>query len=200
MSIVRWEPFPELMPLRRAMDRLFEESFIRPTRLLGVLGEAPVLPIDMYQTANEVVVKTALPGVDPEDIDISITGDTLTISGEIEAEEEVKKEDYICQECRYGAFSRSVLLPSGLKTDKAEATFEHGVLTLTIPKAEEIKRKSVKVKAKAKAAKEAVEGKAETKPAKAAKVTVEGKVEAKPAKAEAKPEAVVEGKTVEKKS
>jgi HSP20 family protein len=108
----------------------------------------------MYQTANEVVVKAALPGAKPEEVDITITGDTLTIKGEAKVEEETQREDYFYQEHRYGAFSRSVTLPSGLDSDKAEASFENGFLTLTIPKSEQVKPKQVKVKPKG-----AVEGK-----------------------------------------
>jgi HSP20 family protein len=96
------------------------------------------------------VVKAALPGLKPEDVSIDITSETLTIRGENKAEQEIKKEDYLYQERRYGAFSRSLVLPSGLKPDKAEATMEDGVLTLTIPKAEGVKPKAIKVKAKEK--------------------------------------------------
>ena len=91
--------------------------------------------MDIYQTPNEVVVKAALPGLKPEDVNIDIAGDTLTIKGESKAEQEIKREDYLYREKRYGAFCRSVLLPSGLKADKAEATMEDGILTVTIPKA-----------------------------------------------------------------
>jgi HSP20 family protein len=150
MAIERWHPFTELMSLRQAMDKLFEDSFVRPSRTLATLGEVTVPALDIYQTANEVVVKATLPGVTPDDVSIDITGETLTIKGETKAEEEVKKEDYLYQERRYGAFSRSVVLPSGLKTDKAEAAMEDGVLTLTIPKAEEVKPKAIKVKPKEK--------------------------------------------------
>ena len=148
MAIERWHPFTELMSLRQAMDRLFEDSFVRPSRVLAAFGETAMPALDVYQTPNEVVVKAALPGVKSEDISIDITGSTLTIKGEHKAEEEVKKEDYLYQERRYGSFSRSVVLPSGLKPDKAEATMEDGVLTVTIPKAEEVKAKTIKVKAK----------------------------------------------------
>jgi HSP20 family protein len=96
------------------------------------------------------VLKAALSGLKPEDVSIDITGETLTIKGESKAEQEIKKEDYLYQERRYGAFSRSVVLPSGLKTDKAEATMEDGILTLTIPKVEEVKPKNISVKAKEK--------------------------------------------------
>lgn len=91
-----------------------------------------------------------MPELKPEDVSIDITGETLTIEGETKAEEEIKKEDYLYQKRRYGAFSRSVVLPSGLKPEKAQATIEDGVLTLTIPKAEKVKPKAIKIKAKEK--------------------------------------------------
>jgi len=150
MAIERWQPFSELMSLRQAMDKLFEDSFVRPSRALAALGEVTAPALDVYQTANEVVVKATLPGLKPEDVSIDITGETLTIKGETKAEQEIKKEDYLYQERRYGSFARSIVLPSGLKPDKAEATIEDGVLTLTIPKAEEVKPKAIKVKAKEK--------------------------------------------------
>jgi HSP20 family protein len=150
MAIERWQPFSELMSLRQAMDKLFEDSFVRPSRALAALGEVTVPALDVYQTPSEVVVKATLPGVRREDVSIDITGDTLTIRGEAKAEEEIKREDYLYQERRYGSFSRSVVLPGGLKTDKADATIEDGVLTLTIPKAEEVKPKAIRVKAKEK--------------------------------------------------
>jgi HSP20 family protein len=150
MAIERWHPFTELMSLRQAMDRLFEDSFVRPSRALEALGEVAAPALDIYQTPSEVVVKAALPGVKPENVSIDITGETLTIKGGHKAEQEIKKEDYLYQERHYGTFSRSVVLPSGLKTDKAEATMEDGVLTLNIPKAEEVKPKAIKVKAKEK--------------------------------------------------
>jgi HSP20 family protein len=144
------------MSLRQAMDRLFEDSFVTPSRAFGTLATA--MPVDMYQTENEVVVKTALPGMKPEDVEITITGDTLSIRGEKKADEKVKREDYIYQEHRYGTFSRTVTLPAGLDTNKADANFEDGVLTLTIPKSEQVKPKQIKIKAKG-----AIEGKKEEK-------------------------------------
>ena len=146
-SLIRWEPFSDLVSLRDAMDRLFEDSFIRPRGLLAPLRAAD-LAIDMFETKDDVVVKATLPGLKPEDVEITITGDTLTIRGESKEESEVKEEDYIRKERRYGSFCRAVTLPSGLKSDKAEATFENGVLALRIPKSEEIKPKSIKVKTK----------------------------------------------------
>jgi len=144
---MRWEPFREIMSLRDAMDRLFEDSFVRPSRLWPELGRGE-LPVDMYQTANDVVVKASIPGLKPDEVDISITGDTLTIKGEHKEEKEVEEQDYFYRERRYGAFSRSLTIPVPVKTEKTEATFENGVLTVTMPKAEEVKPKQIKIKAK----------------------------------------------------
>jgi HSP20 family protein len=149
MSLIRWQPFTELMSLRQAMERLFEDSFVQPSHLWTELRRGE-LPVDMYQTKDEVVVKAALPGVKPEEVDISITGDVVTVKGEHREEQETKEENYLCREQRYGTFSRSVAIPVQVKGDKAEATFEDGILTLIIPKAEEAKPKQIKVKAKAK--------------------------------------------------
>jgi len=148
-SLIKWEPFSDLISLRDAMDRLFEESFVRMRGWPSILG-SETLAVDMYETADSVIVKTAVPGVKPEDIDITISGDLLTIKGETKLEEKVEKENYIRQERRYGAFQRSVQLPGSLVLDKAEANFEHGILTLTIPKSEEAKPKTIKVEAKKK--------------------------------------------------
>lgn len=145
MSLIRWEPFRDLISLREAMDRLFEEAFVRPWGTL-TRWEGPA--VDMYETENAVVVKAAIPGVDPKDVEISVTGDTLTIRGEIKKEEEVKEENYIRRERHYGSFCRSFLLPTKVVADDAEAVFENGVLTLTLPKAEEVKPKTIKVKTK----------------------------------------------------
>lgn len=147
-QLTRWEPFRDLISLREAMDRLFEESVVRPRT--GELAPQRMgnLAVDMYQTDEAVVVKTAIPGVDPEDVEISITGDTLNIKGETRVEEEVEEEDYVCRERRYGAFSRSLTVPVAIEADGAHAEFEDGVLTLTLPKAEEVKPKAIEVKAK----------------------------------------------------
>jgi len=138
-----------MLSLRDAMERLFEEPFFRPRGwLVPRLWEEETLAIDMYQTDEAVVVKTSVPGIKPEDIEITVTGDTLSIRGETRAEEEVKEEKYIRRERSFDAFSRQISLPRGLLTDEAEASFENGVLTITIPKAEEVKGKTIEVKVK----------------------------------------------------
>jgi HSP20 family protein len=100
----------------------------------------------MYETEDEIVVTAALPGVSPEDVEITITGDVLQIKGETKAEIAEEKANYLRQERRYGAFSRTIALAAPLQADKADAKFKNGVLTLSIPKADEAKPKSIKVK------------------------------------------------------
>jgi len=149
MNLVRWEPFNELVTLRQAMDRLFEDSFVRLPHP-GDGNEGLFTPaVDIYDTPEKIGVKASMPGVKPEDIDISIDQDNLVIKGETRYEQEIKDEKYVRRECHYGTFARSIALPAGLKIDKAEATMNNGVLTLEIPKAEEVKPRTVKIKAKA---------------------------------------------------
>jgi len=147
-DLVRWEPFRDMLSLREAMDRLFEQSFLRPGP--QGLGDTPVgmLPVDMYETDSSVVVNATVPGVKSEEIEVMITGDLLTIKGEFKSEEKTEKRNYVRQERRFGSFCRQVALPTGVDADKAKASFENGVLTLEVPKIEAAKAKSVKVVAK----------------------------------------------------
>jgi len=147
VTMMRWEPPREMVTLRQAMDRLLGESFVRPLSLWPQLELADV-PIDMYQTDKDVVVKATLPGVDAEDVEISIAGDILTIKGEHSEEEEVNEGDYIHRERRIGTFTRSVHLPVSVDSNKADAVFDKGVLTVTLPKKEESKPKKIKAKHK----------------------------------------------------
>jgi HSP20 family protein len=149
MTMQRWEPFREVMTLRNAMDRLFEDSIVRPERFWVDADGGSLLPLDIYQTDEDVVVKASLPGFKPEEVDISITGDTLTIKGEHQEDQEVKEENYLLKERRYGSFTRTLTLPVEVKSEKAEASFDNGVLNLTLPKAEEVKPKQIKVQPKA---------------------------------------------------
>jgi len=148
MSITRWEPFKDMMALRDAMDRLFEDSFVRPgPRWMVPAGESRCgLPIDAYITDEELVITASVPGVKPEDVEITLEGDTLTIKGEINGP--LDNVNYMVQERAYGKFQRTLRLNIPVQADKAEATFSQGVLTLVIPKQEEIKPKSIKVTSK----------------------------------------------------
>jgi HSP20 family protein len=136
-----------MMTLREAMARLFEESLVSPRRREWLAPAEGGPALDVYETEDAVVVKSNVAGVKPDDVDISISGNTLSISGQIKVEE-VTEGDYIRRERRYGGFSRSVALPEDVNADEAEAEFEDGILTLTIPKATEAKPKVIKVKGK----------------------------------------------------
>ncbi len=145
-SLIRWEPAREMMTLREAMDRLFDDAFTRPLSFGN--GNWSVPAVDMYQTDNEVVVKAALPGVKADEVQINVTGELLTIKGETKQEEEKKEKAYHIREQRWGAFERSIALPTQVVADKAKAEFENGVLTVTLPKAEEVKPKIISIKTK----------------------------------------------------
>jgi HSP20 family protein len=112
------------------------------------MGWAPA--IEVFEKEDKFVVKAELPGMKEEDIDISVVGDTLTIKGERKAESEVKEEDYYCCERSYGAFSHSIAVPSDVDAKKIEASYEDGVLEVSLPKAPEVKPKKIAVSAKKK--------------------------------------------------
>jgi len=127
------------------MDRVFDE-FLAPRVWRGE-GELS-FPVDMYETDDTVVVKAVLPGLRPEDVDISVTAEGLTIRGEVKHEEKVERENYYRQEIRYGMCARTLPLPTRVDHERAEAEFEHGMLTIRLPKAEEVRPKTIKIKAK----------------------------------------------------
>ena len=145
-NLTRWEPVREMMTLREAMDRLFDDAFTRPINLRDGGWSAPA--VDMYQTDDEVVVKVALPGFKADEVQINVTGDVLTLRGELKREQEEKDKAWHIREHRWGSFERSVALPTQVKADRANADFENGILTITLPKAEEVKPKMISVKAK----------------------------------------------------
>ena len=145
-NLTRWEPVREMMTLREAMDRLFDDAFTSPINLRDGGWSAPA--VDMYQTDDEVVVKAALPGFKTDEVQINVTGDVLTIRGEMKHEDEKKDKAWHIREQRWSSFERSVALPTAIVPDRAEASFENGILTITFPKAEEVKPKTISVKAK----------------------------------------------------
>ncbi|HEX2194926.1 MAG TPA: Hsp20/alpha crystallin family protein [Candidatus Limnocylindria bacterium] len=147
-NITRFDPFGEMVTLRQAMDRLFEDSIVSPLTTRGYNGGESVTPaLDVRQTPDEIVVTASLPGVKPDDVDITITGQTLSIRGEFKEEEKVNRDQYLYRERRFGTFHRQLQLPVRVQGEAASATFENGVLTLTIPKAEEVKPRQIQVKA-----------------------------------------------------
>lgn len=150
MSIVKWSPIKELEVMRRDMERLFEEFFepsARRRRWWPTPSEtgAIVPNINVYDRKNEVVIKAELPGVEKDNIDLTITKDSITLKGESKKDEEVKEEDYYSREINYGSFVRTIALPAEVESEKAKATFKNGVLEVVLPKKEEAKPKEIKV-------------------------------------------------------
>ena len=148
MAIQRWEPFAHLRRIEET-DRLWPHMF-RPFRFLPrYWDENGIVPIDMYHTDDALVVKATIPGYKPEDVELTVRDSELTLKGEVKGEKETKEEHYLMQESRFASFHRTVALPKGLNTERAEASYENGVLTVTVPKSEEVKAKTVKINVKA---------------------------------------------------
>lgn len=146
MTIIRrTSPLGDMLSLRSAMDRIFDDTFFRPVTTRSA-GEASfAMPLDIYTTADTLVVEAALPGVRPEDVDVSILGDTLTLTASSSRDESQELPGYHVREVRRGRFSRTVTLPGGLRTENATATFEHGMLKLSFPKAEQARPRQIPV-------------------------------------------------------
>jgi HSP20 family protein len=144
MALVPWRPFEDLGTLRREMDRLLERFF---GETLGL--ERPVgmwTPrADVTETKDSVTIKAELPGLEAKDVEVSLSGDMLTIKGEKKQEKEEKDEHHHLVERTYGAFSRMVRLPAPVAADKIKASFKNGVLTVTLPKTEEAKQKAIPI-------------------------------------------------------
>lgn len=146
-NLTRFDPLREMVSLRQAMDRLFEDSFVSPLSWRSLESDAISPALDVHQTADEIVVTASLPGIKPEDVEITLTGQTLQIRGELRADEKVERDQYLYRERRYGTFSRQLELPVRVEGDRSQATFENGVLTLRIPKAEEVKPRQIQIRA-----------------------------------------------------
>ena len=149
-GLMRFDPEREFLSLRDAMNRLMEESFVLPSMIGEVRGSGRSwgLAVDMYETNDNLLVKASVPGIKPEQLEVTVQGETLTIKGEAQEEQQREQGRYHVRERRQGAFSRTLALPFPIQNDKVQATFENGVLTLTLPKAEEIKPRTIKVQAK----------------------------------------------------
>ena len=147
-AITLWRPNRRMLSLHRPLDRFFDDWFERPSRLWLVPSWDEALPLDAYRENGNLIVKAEIPGVSPEDLDLTVKDGILTISGETRAEEKVEEENYIRRERTYGSFSRSLALPAEAEGDKAEAVFEDGVLTVSIPVADEPQPETIKIEVK----------------------------------------------------
>ena len=141
-NLTRWDPFREMLSMRSALDRMFENSLATQE---GFPQNAWNLALDVSENSDEYTLKASIPGIDPDDLNITFNNNVLTISGETKSEQEKEDERYHLRERRYGSFSRSVTLPSTVKGDEIQAGYDAGVLTLHIPKAEEARPKRISV-------------------------------------------------------
>jgi HSP20 family protein len=147
MTLVRRpSPFSELMTLRQAMDRLFDDTVFRPLSGYAGNGDISRLPLDVRTTADALIVEAELPGLKPDDVEITVENGTLTIRADDRRERTEEQGDWLVREIAPGSVMRTVTLPTGLEADKAEATFEHGVLTLRIPRSEQVKPRQIRIR------------------------------------------------------
>jgi HSP20 family protein len=141
-NVTRWDPFTDL---RTTMDRLFDEGFSRPWRFLQSPELESSFPVEVSETDQEVEVKASLPGMKPEDVEITVQNDVLSIKAQHRETTEDRKRDYHRREIRYGSYHRAFQLPVSVDVDKAEAHFDNGMLTLKLPKAEAVKPRQIKI-------------------------------------------------------
>ena len=139
----RWDPFREMMSMRRAMDRLIENSVSESGEWQGSEWG---LPLDVVEQEDQYIVKASIPGVKPEDLDITYNKGLLTIKGELKDESESEQGQYQMRERRYGTFTRTITLPSTVKAEDIQADYKDGILVLKMPKAEEVKPKRIPIK------------------------------------------------------
>ena len=142
-NLSRWDPFQDMLSLREAMNQLMEESFVRPTAAQNGKNFVPAL--DLSETGEGYLVEAALPGLKPEDVEITVENNVLTIKGETRQETDSKDRNFHRLERRFGSFQRTIGLPTTVKADAIQASLTNGVLRLEIPKAEEVKPRKISV-------------------------------------------------------
>ena len=145
MAIVRWEPFRDLVTAQRDFDRLFRGAFSSQLGETELSTRSWAPPVDIYETEDAIVLRAELPGVDPKEVEVRVEDNTLYLKGERKFEKEVKEQNYHRVERSYGSFARSFSLPNSIDADKVKAEFKDGLLTLTMPKREEAKPKTIKI-------------------------------------------------------
>ena len=145
MAIVRWEPFRDLLTTQREFDRLFKEAFSPMSGETEVSTRSWAPPVDIYETEDAIVLKAELPGIDPKDVEVRVEDNTLYLKGERNYEKEINEQNYHRIERSYGSFARSFSLPNSISAEKVKAEYKDGLLTLTMPKREEAKPKTIKI-------------------------------------------------------
>ncbi len=146
-ALTRWNPAREISTMRDVVDRLFDDSFFRPFRLFdGWTGLGSGFAMDLYEEGDNYVLEAALPGVRPGDVDISLQGNMLTIKGKVSEADGKEGRDYLVRELGSGEFIRTLTLPAEVNADQVNATFEHGMLRLVLPKTPAFKAKRIKIR------------------------------------------------------
>ena len=147
MAMTRWDPFRDLMSIQNEMNRLFGRTYG------GDVGESTrgawTPALDVFETQEKFVITMELPGVSPDDVDISVEDSTLMVRGERKFYSEQQEESFLRIERRFGEFTRSLTLPSTADAESIQASFDQGVLTIEVPKREEAKPRKISIKAKA---------------------------------------------------
>lgn len=144
MTVQRWDPLRDIVTLREAMNSLLEDSFVRPRA--GMTAMTSGMAMDLRESDDAFTIETVLPGVKPEDVDISVLNDTLRVSATCSEDSDRDGEKWLVRERRYGHFERSINLPSAVRAEEASAEFEHGILKITLPKAEQARPRTIQVK------------------------------------------------------
>lgn len=147
MEIVPWKPFGEMSSLRKEMDNVWDH-FLGKTSFPESFSKEWMPSVDVSETEDQLLIKAELPGLEAKDVNVSISGDLLTIKGEKKQEEEKKDEHFYSSERYYGSFQRSFRLPENIKTDKVDATFKKGILQIALRKTEKSKKKEIEIKVK----------------------------------------------------
>lgn len=147
MSLRRWDPFGEMLALRNAMDRLFDES-LAPLQSGGSSSgrtQGGLFPLDVYEEGDNIVVEADLPGVKPENVDIQVHGDQLLINAQSGTSEEREEQQYFRRERAVRRYTRAITLPTTVKANQAEASFENGCLTIRLPRSEESRPRRIPI-------------------------------------------------------
>lgn len=147
MTLIQWNPYRDLVSIRDSLDRLMDDRFSQAfTDLAGPRTYSASIPLDMYEKNGELVVKTDLPGVKPEEIEVNIKGDRLSIKGEFRSQDDDDRDDVHILERGYGKFQRTIVLPENIDPEDVEAIYEDGVLTLSLPKSMQSQPKQIPVR------------------------------------------------------
>ncbi|MCM8772686.1 MAG: Hsp20/alpha crystallin family protein [Candidatus Omnitrophica bacterium] len=141
-KLAKWNPVKEMLELKDDFDRLIDRFF---SREFDIWEGARAFDVDIYEDADNVVIKAEIPGMNKEDISVTLTDDTVTISGKKAEEKKIERENYYRKEIRTGSFSRSFTLPCAVDKEKVKATYKNGILEIILPKSEKEKEKEIKI-------------------------------------------------------